>query len=75
MNCIAPGSVDFPGGWWDGCRRDNPALYEKTRASIPFGRLGQPDDIAGVALFLASPLAGWITGQTILVDGGQTLRA
>lgn len=74
VNCIAPGSTDFPGGWWDECRARNPSLYAKTEASIPFGRLGRPDDIAGVALFLASPLAGWITGQTILVDGGQTLR-
>jgi 3-oxoacyl-[acyl-carrier protein] reductase len=41
--------------------------------SIPFGRLGQPEEVARVALFLASPLAGWITGQNIAVDGGQML--
>jgi 3-oxoacyl-[acyl-carrier protein] reductase len=42
-------------------------------SSIPFGRLGHPEEIANVALFLASPLAGWVTGQTIAVDGGQLL--
>ncbi|WP_342363611.1 SDR family NAD(P)-dependent oxidoreductase [Terrarubrum flagellatum] len=73
VNCIAPGSTDFPGGWWDGCRTANAELYRRTEASIPFGRFGQPDDVADVALFLASPFARWITGQTILVDGGQTL--
>lgn len=73
VNCVAPSSLEFPGGWWDNCRVDNPALYEKTRASFPFGRFGQPEDITRAILFLASPLGGWITGQTLLVDGGQTL--
>ncbi|HKM73000.1 MAG TPA: SDR family oxidoreductase, partial [Stellaceae bacterium] len=41
--------------------------------SIPFGRLGRPEEIAQVALFLCSPLAGWVTGQNIAVDGGQML--
>jgi 3-oxoacyl-[acyl-carrier protein] reductase len=36
----------------------------------PLGRIGQPDDVAGVVLFLASPDGGWITGRTLLVDGG-----
>jgi 3-oxoacyl-[acyl-carrier protein] reductase len=42
-------------------------------ASIPFGRLGTPEEIAEVVLFLASPAARWVTGQTIIVDGGQLL--
>ena len=41
-------------------------------ASTPLGRIGQPDDIAGVALFLCSPEARWITGRTIVADGGVT---
>jgi 3-oxoacyl-[acyl-carrier protein] reductase len=40
---------------------------------IPFGRMGTPDEVADVVLFLASPLARWITGQTVVVDGGQLL--
>ena len=73
VNCIAPGSVDFPGGVWDRRKTDNPALYNGTLASIPFGRMGMPEEIANVALFLASPLASWVTGQTIAVAGGQGL--
>ncbi|MEL3890780.1 SDR family oxidoreductase [Ferrovibrio sp. MS7] len=42
-------------------------------ARLPLGRIGTPDDIAGAVLFLASPLAGYVTGQSILVDGGMTL--
>ncbi|HBY92771.1 MAG: SDR family oxidoreductase [Ardenticatenaceae bacterium] len=42
-------------------------------ARIPLGRLGQPDDIATVVLFLVSPMADYITGETIIVDGGYLL--
>jgi 3-oxoacyl-[acyl-carrier protein] reductase len=73
VNCIAPGSIEFPGGVWDRRKTDNPRLYNAVLSSIPFGRLGHPGEIANVALFLASPLAGWVTGQTIAVDGGQLL--
>jgi len=73
VNCIAPGAVEFPGGVWDKRRADAPELYERTLKSIPFGRMGTPEEIAEVALFLASRHARWITGQTIAVDGGQLL--
>ncbi|MBK9362557.1 MAG: SDR family oxidoreductase [Rubrivivax sp.] len=75
VNAIAPGSVEFPGGLWEQRRSDNPKLYQRTLASIPFGRMGTPDEIAEVALFLASPHARWITGQVLTVDGGQLLGA
>jgi 3-oxoacyl-[acyl-carrier protein] reductase len=73
VNCIAPGSIEFPGGIWDRRKTDNPALYDATLASIPFGRMGYAEEIANVALFLASPFASWVTGQTIAVAGGQGL--
>lgn len=73
VNAIAPGSIEFPGGVWEQRKTDNPALYERTLKSIPFGRMGTPDEIAEVALFLASSHARWITGQVITVDGGQLL--
>lgn len=73
VNCIAPGSIEFPGGSWEKRKTDNPQLYHAILRSIPFGRLGEPEEVARVALFLVSPLAGWVTGQTIMVDGGQTL--
>jgi 3-oxoacyl-[acyl-carrier protein] reductase len=73
VNCIAPGSIEFAGGVWDRRKTDNPRLYNAVLNSIPFGRLGYPEEIANVALFLASPFASWVTGQTIAVDGGQLL--
>ena len=73
VNALAPGATDFPGGRWDQRKYEDPKRYQSTLVTIPFERFGRPDDIAPVALFLASPLAGWITGQTLCVDGGQQL--
>jgi 3-oxoacyl-[acyl-carrier protein] reductase len=75
VNCIAPGSIEFPGGLWEKRRLAGEPLYDRILASIPFGRLGDPEEVADVALFLASPFARWVTGQTIAVDGGQVLGA
>ena len=75
VNCIAPGSIEFAGGTWEQRRLANDPLYAQILKSIPFGRLGTPEEIAEVALFLASSHARWITGQTIAVDGGQLLGA
>jgi len=73
VNAIAPGSTEFPGGGWERRKTSDPEMYERTRSRIPWGRLGTPEEIADVAVFLASDLARWVTGQTIVVDGGQTL--
>lgn len=73
VNAIAPGSIEFPDGLWDRRKSEAPELYQRTLAKIPFGRFGKPEEIANTALFLASPLASWITGQTLCVDGGQLL--
>ena len=73
VNCIAPGSVEFPGGTWEKRKTAEPKLYNAVLNSIRFGRLGTPEEIASVALFLASDAASWVTGQTIAVDGGQML--
>jgi 3-oxoacyl-[acyl-carrier protein] reductase len=72
-NAIAPGSIEFPGGVWDQAKANNPQLYNAILKSIPWGRLGMPEEIANAALFLCSDQASWITGQTLTVDGGQLL--
>lgn len=73
VNAIALGSTRFDGGFWDRARTERPDLYRSTLARLPAGRFGTADDIMPSVLFLCSDAARWITGQTVLVDGGQTL--
>jgi 3-oxoacyl-[acyl-carrier protein] reductase len=68
VNAIGPGLTDSPG-----LRKQAPELVVAVEARTPLKRLGQPEDMAKVVLFLASPLASWVTGQTIFVDGGYLL--
>jgi 3-oxoacyl-[acyl-carrier protein] reductase len=70
VNSIAPGLVDTK---LTQVTTRNPRRLDESLKRIPMGRLGTPEDMAGVALFLASPLAAYITGQTIVVDGGMVL--
>lgn len=70
VNGIAPGLVDTK---LTKVTTENPQRREAAIANIPAGRLGLPADMAGAALFLASPLASYICGQTIPVDGGLIL--
>ena len=71
VNCIAPGSIFFKGGFWDLNQQQNPALYERTLSSIPSGRYGTPEEVAQVATFLASDQASYMTATTVFVDGGM----
>ena len=70
---MPPGSIEFPGGMWEQRKTSDPKLYNGVLHSIPWGRLGRPEEIANAAVFLCSAQAGWITGQTLTVDGGQML--
>jgi D-sorbitol dehydrogenase (acceptor) len=79
VNGIAPGVVDTP--MWSHvdalfARYENLAPGEKKKAvglAVPLGRMGSPSDIAGAAIFLASDEAGYITAQTLNVDGGNVM--
>ena len=70
VNCIAPGLVktDFARALWD-----TPEAERRSSIGTPLRRLGEPDDIAGAAVFLAGKSGAWMTGQTIVVDGGTTI--
>jgi len=68
VNAVAPGFIQT-----EMTAKLPQGLKEKMRGAIPAGRFGSPDDVAGVCLFLASEEAGYITGQTIVVDGGMIM--
>ena len=70
VNCIAPGLIktDFARALWE----DEAALKERTQTT-PLRRIGEPDEIAGAAVFLASKAGSFVTGQAIVVDGGVTI--
>jgi len=67
VNCVAPGLVktDFARALWE-----NPETLKRVTAGTPLPRIGQPEEIAGAAVFLAAPAGSFVTGQTIIVDGG-----
>ena len=69
INCVAPGLVktDFAKALWD-----TPAGEARASSGTPLRRLGEPDDLAGAAVYLASRAGAWTTGQTLVVDGGST---
>ena len=75
VNVICPHAVDTPllYAWAETQSAGREATLEKLRASIPIGRFIKPEEVAAAALFLASPLAGAITGTTLLIDGGASL--
>jgi NAD(P)-dependent dehydrogenase (short-subunit alcohol dehydrogenase family) len=72
VNCIAPGLVktDFARALWE-----DPKIYEATVANYPLRRIGEPDEIAGAAVFLASGAGSFTTGQTLVIDGGGTIAS
>lgn len=70
VNAIAPGFVETD---MNVVPRQDPSFHEAIRAQIPLGRWGTAEDVAGVARFLASDAATWMTGSVVVIDGGQSL--
>ena len=70
VNCIAPGLIktDFAKALWE-----NPEVLKAVTRSTPLRRIGLPDEIAGAAVYLASPASTFMTGQAMVVDGGSTI--
>jgi len=70
VNAIAPGLIqtDFARALWE-----NPDILKQATTGTPLKRIGQPDEIAGAAVFLASKAGSFMTGQTMTIDGGQTI--
>ncbi|ABI78431.1 oxidoreductase, short chain dehydrogenase/reductase family [Hyphomonas neptunium ATCC 15444] len=70
VNCIAPGLIktDFAKALWD-----NPETLKRSLAGTPMKRIGEPEEIAGAAVYLASKAGAYMTGQTLVVDGGATV--
>ena len=70
VNTIAPGLIktDFAKALWD-----NPEILKRSTDRAPLRRIGEPDEIAGMAVFLAAPAGAFTTGQTFVIDGGQTV--
>lgn len=70
VNALAPAIIrtDFARKLWE-----DPAIYAKATQGYPLRRIGEPDEVAGAAIFLASGAGTFVTGQTIVIDGGMTI--
>lgn len=73
VNSLAPGSISFPGGSWHKRQVEDPeGMAEFVARELPFGRFGRADEVGAVAAFLCSPIASWVSGACLTVDGCQS---
>ena len=74
VNAVSPGPIYFEGGFWHDVERNDPEVFRSVLEQNPMRRMGKPEEIANVAAFLASPMASYVTGANVVVDGGHTRR-
>jgi len=72
FNTVAPGSVMIEDTGWDRERREHPEAFKQFTEQLPLGRLGQPEEVADIVVFLCSERASWVNGACIVVDGGES---
>lgn len=75
VNSIVPGTIATPGGNVENAIKAWPEMMDGILKSIPLGKWGDGEDIANAAIYLASPLAAYTTGASLVIDGGYTLFA
>jgi NAD(P)-dependent dehydrogenase (short-subunit alcohol dehydrogenase family) len=70
---VSPGNIYFPGSVWEEKQNRDPQMVQAMlNRDVPLGRFGTVEDIAKAVVYLVSPVAGFITGTNLVVDGGQT---
>ncbi len=74
VNIVSPGAIAYPGGNWEAIKGVMPQLYDGTLAQMPFGRFGEPEEVARAIVFVASSACPYMTGSNIVIDGGFTKR-
>ena len=73
FNNVAPGAIMIPETGWDVMQRNQPLKYKEFLDELPLGRLGSPEEVAALVLFLCSKNSGYINGASITIDGGESL--
>jgi len=71
-NCVSPGPIFIQGGSWDYLEAEMPDYFAENIEKHPAKRMGNPQEVADVVAFLASPRSSWVVGENIVVDGGYT---
>ncbi|HAH09530.1 MAG TPA: 3-ketoacyl-ACP reductase [Alphaproteobacteria bacterium] len=74
VNVVSPGTIYFKGGVWEMIEQNMPDRYKGALRRNPLGRMGSPQEIADMTVFLASPISSFTTGANVIVDGGITGR-
>ena len=72
FNSIAPGAVYIEGTGWSEMKENNPEEFQKIISSLPLGRMGKPEEVAALALFICSDYSSFLNGASITIDGGET---